>query len=75
MQYKFSFKQYNPHVYTTCYASKSTQDEDTKAFQNVSNALVRRITRNIMKKRAQTCDEPDLVDDKNDTPDPDFVEG
>ena len=28
-----------------------------------------------MKKRAQTCDEPDLVDDENDTPDPDFVEG
>ena len=40
----------NHMFYTTCYASKSTQDEDTKAFQNVSNALVKRITRNIMKK-------------------------
>ena len=40
--------------YTMCYASKITQDEDTKAFQTVSNALVRRITRNIMKQRAQT---------------------
>ena len=28
-----------------------------------------------MKKRAEICDEPDLVYDENDTPDPDFVEG
>ena len=65
----------NHMFYTTCYASKSTQDEDTKAFQNVNNALVRRINRNIMIRKAQTCDVSNLVDDEDKIPDPDFVEG
>ena len=65
----------NHMFYTTCYSSKSTQDEDTKAFQNVSNALIRRINRNIVMRKAQTCDEPNLVDDETCKQDPDFVEG
>ena len=64
----------NHMLYTTCYTSKSTQDEDTKAYQNVGNASVRGIARNVNKQIVQICDEPNLVDDENDTQDPDFVE-
>ena len=34
----------NHMFYTTCYILKSTQDENTKAFQSVRNTLVRKPT-------------------------------
>ena len=35
----------NHMFYTTNYASKTTQEEDTKSFQKVCNAIVKRIQR------------------------------
>ena len=69
---------YESHVYTTNYASKTTQEEDTKSFQKVCNAIVKRIQRQANEREKKSKEMLEKVHEFNKMEidiQPDFIEG